>query len=95
MWGMLQHPNPDDFVVASGKAHKLEEFVDAAFSEVGLNWRDHVDHDPSLHRPTDIAVSVGNAGKARRELSWEPKVDFQSIVSRMMAAECADAVSGQ
>lgn len=95
MWSMLQHPSPDDFVVASGKAHRLEEFVEAAFSEVGLNWRDHVDHDPDLHRPTDIAYSVGNAGKAKRELGWEPKVDFRSIVSRMMAAERPDAGSGQ
>jgi GDPmannose 4,6-dehydratase len=91
MWGMLQLPSPDDFVVASGRAHRLEEFVALAFSEVGLDWRDHVDHDPGLHRPTDIAYSVGNAGKARRELGWEPKVGFREIVSRMMAAERTDA----
>jgi GDPmannose 4,6-dehydratase len=87
MWAMLQRGKPDDFVVASGRAHRLEDFVEAAFSEIGLNWRDHVDHDAALHRPTDIVYSVGNAGKAKQELGWEPKVDFRSIVSRMMAAE--------
>lgn len=91
MWSMLQHRKPDDFVVASGQAHKLEEFVEAAFSEVSLNWRDHVDHDQGLHRPTEISLSIGNASKAKEELGWEPKVHFRSIVSRMMVAECTKA----
>lgn len=89
MWKMLQQDRPDDFVVASGKANKLEDFVKLAFAEVGLQWRDYVDEDPALHRPTDITYSVGNAQKAKRELGWQPSVDFQGIVSRMMAAECS------
>jgi GDPmannose 4,6-dehydratase len=87
MWAMLQQQKPDDFVVASGEAHRLEDFVSSAFAEAGLDWHDHVDHDASLHRPTDIVHSVGNAGKAKRELGWEPKIRFREIVSRMMAAE--------
>jgi GDPmannose 4,6-dehydratase len=89
MWAMLQQPAPEDFVIASGEANRLEDFVDAAFSEVGLRWRDHVDHDTALNRPTDIVYSVGNAQKAKRMLGWQPKVDFRGIVSRMMAAERA------
>lgn len=91
MWAMLQQDKPDDFVVASGQANKLEDFVALAFVEVGLNWRDHVDQDAALHRPTDISYSVGNAQKAKSELGWEPKVDFRGIVSRMMAAERTEA----
>jgi GDPmannose 4,6-dehydratase len=91
MWAMLQQDKPDDFVVASGQANKLEDFVALAFVEVGLNWRDYVDQDTALHRPTDISYSVGNAQKAKSELGWEPKVDFRGIVSRMMAAERTEA----
>lgn len=89
MWAMLQQSSPDDFVVASGEANRLEDFVEAAFAEVGLHWRDHVDQDIALHRPTDIAYSVGNPQKAKQELGWQPQVDFRGIVSRMMAAERA------
>lgn len=87
MWAMLQQEKPDDFVVASGEANRLEDFVALAFAEAGLQWRDHVDQDAALHRPTDITYSVGNAQKAKRELGWQPQVDFRGIVSRMMAAE--------
>jgi GDPmannose 4,6-dehydratase len=87
MWAMLQQPRAEDFVVATGAAHQLEDFVAMAFAEVGLDWRTHVDHDPALARPTDITCSVGNAGKAARALDWKPKVDFKGLVARMMRAE--------
>jgi GDPmannose 4,6-dehydratase len=87
MWAMLQQPRADDFVVASGVANRLQDFVDAAFTEVGLHWQDHVELDAALHRPTDIAYSLGNPQKAKRELGWQPQVDFRGIVSHMMAAE--------
>src|SRR5262249_59340390 len=64
MWLMLQHDQPEDFVIASGVAHRLEEFVSAAFAEVGLAWQDHVEYDASLRRPTDIRYSRGDASKA-------------------------------
>ncbi len=87
MWAMLQHERAENFVIASGVAHRLEDFVAAAFGEAGLDWRDHVDHDPALARPTDIFFSVGNAGKAASALGWKPKVDFRGVVARMMRAE--------
>ena len=60
MWRMLQRDQPDDFVVASGVAHSLEELVAMAFAEIGLNWRDHVDYDSSLVRSSDIMCSLGD-----------------------------------
>jgi GDPmannose 4,6-dehydratase len=87
MWKMLQHDEPDDFVIATGVAHSLEEFVAAAFAEVGLNWRDRVDYDASLARPSDIAFSLGDPTRAARVLGWRPTVCFAEIVARMMRAE--------
>jgi GDPmannose 4,6-dehydratase len=87
MWAMLQQDSPDDFVIASGVSHSLEEFVAAAFAEVGLDWREHVDHDPSLKRPSDIACSAADPAKAKRVLHWGAKVAFEEIVARMVRAE--------
>jgi GDPmannose 4,6-dehydratase len=87
MWRMLQCEQPDDFVVASGVAHSLEEFVAAAFLEVGLDWRDHVDHDSSLVRYSDIMYSIGDATKAAKVLGWRPRVKMPEIVARMIRAE--------
>jgi GDPmannose 4,6-dehydratase len=84
---ILQQESPDDFVIASGVSHSLEEFVAAAFREVGLDWRDHVETDPALMRPADIAHSRGNAERAARYLGWRPKVEFSDIVARMVRAE--------
>jgi GDPmannose 4,6-dehydratase len=87
MWKMLQCDRPDDFVVASGVAHSLEEFVATAFIEVGLNWRDHVDYDSSLVRPSDIMCSLGDPTKAAQMLDWRPTVKLPQIVIRMVRAE--------
>src|SRR5262245_27012774 len=87
MWLMLQHDQPEDFVIASGVAHRLEEFVSAAFAEVGLAWQDHVEYDASLRRPTDIRYSRGDASKAARQLGWRSRVGFAEIISRMVRAE--------
>ena len=87
MWRMLQCDEPDDFVVASGVAHTLEEFVAAAFLEVDLDWRNHVDHDPSLVRASDIMYSVGDPTKAVKVLGWRPRVKMTEIVRRMVRAE--------
>lgn len=84
---MMRQPQPDDFVIASGVSHSLEDFVAAALREVGLDWHDHVDRDPALIRPSEIALSVGDAGKATAVLGWHPKVPFDEIVARMVAAE--------
>jgi len=87
MWMMLQHDRPEDFVIASGVAHRLDEFVSAAFAEVGLAWQDHVECDDSLRRPTDIRYSRGDPSKAARQLGWRPRVGFAEIISRMVRAE--------
>src|SRR5437588_12397430 len=82
MWRMLQRDQPDDFVVASGVAHSLEEFVASAFLEVGLNWRDHVDYDPSLVRSSEIMYSLGDPTKSAKVLKWRFSVEFNDIVGR-------------
>jgi GDPmannose 4,6-dehydratase len=87
MVAMLQAPEADDFVIASGEPHSLEEFVRLAFETVGLDWREHVDFDPVAERPSDIAYSLGDATKARGRLGWQPTMRFHEIVTRMMRAE--------
>jgi GDPmannose 4,6-dehydratase len=87
MWKMLQRDEPDDFVIATGVTHSLEEFLTTAFAEAGLDWRDHVDRDPALARPSDILCSLGDPSKAAKELGWRPTVPFAEIVARMVLAE--------
>jgi GDPmannose 4,6-dehydratase len=84
---MLQRNEPEDFVIASGISHSIEEFVAIAFAEVGLDWRDHVEHDPTLARPSDILCSLGDPAKAAEMLDWRPTVKFAEIVARMVRAE--------
>ena len=87
MWRMLQAPDPDDYVIATGESHSLEAFVAAAFSEFGLNWRDHVRTDQSLFRPSDIRRSKGDATKAAQRLNWRAQTRMTDVVRRMSAAE--------
>ena len=87
MWAMLLQQTPDDFIIASGETHTLEEFVSMAFADVGLDWKKHVDFDPAFSRPTDIAHSLGDASKATRLLGWKPSVKFDEIVKRMIRGE--------
>jgi GDPmannose 4,6-dehydratase len=94
MWSMLQCDQPDDFVVATGVAHSLEEFVAAAFLEVGLDWRDHVDFDPSLIRSSDIMYSLGDPTKAAQLLDWRPTLKMPEIVAHTVRAEKNAAGAG-
>jgi GDPmannose 4,6-dehydratase len=87
MWAMIRRSTPEDFVIASGVSHSLEEFVAAAFAEVGLDWRAYVDYDPSLKRPSDIPASSGDPTKAEQVLGWRGKVQFAEIVARMVRSE--------
>ena len=87
MWRMLQQEQPDDYVIATGEAHTLEEFVAAAFRASGLDWRDHVDIDRTLFRTSDIRYSRGNPAKAGRVLQWEPKTRFDELVTLLVKAE--------
>lgn len=87
MWRMLQLDQPADFVIATGRSHSLEYFVARCFELLGLDWRDHVETDPGLLRATDIAHSHGDPAKARRLLDWNAQVDFDAMLSRLIAAE--------
>jgi GDPmannose 4,6-dehydratase len=87
MWRMLQQEKPEDYVIATGESHSLEEFVDAAFSVAGLHWRDHVVQDPSLLRPTDLAVGRGNPSKAHAKLGWKAVNKMPDVVRLMVKAQ--------
>jgi len=84
MWRMLRQPDPDDYVVATGKAHTVREFCEHAFRFVALDYRDYVRVDPALARPLDPPTLLGDASKARRVLEWEPQVSFPDLVQRMV-----------
>lgn len=87
MWLMLQQDEPADFVIATGQPHSLEDFVETAFSVLGLNWRDHVKVDPSLLRPIDIEMGWGNPTKARDKLGWEAQHKMYDVVKMMIEAQ--------
>jgi GDPmannose 4,6-dehydratase len=89
MWLMLQQPQPDDYVVATGETHSVRELVEEAFASAGLDWRDSVIQDPTLYRPAEVDLLVGDASKARRVLGWEPTVTFRELVRRMVEADLA------
>jgi GDPmannose 4,6-dehydratase len=87
MWLMMQRDRPDDYVVATGETHTVRELVETAFDFAGLDWRKYVVLDPSLVRPAEVDLLIGDAGKARRELGWRPTVNFHELVRRMVAAD--------
>jgi GDPmannose 4,6-dehydratase len=95
MWLMLQQDEADDFVVGTGETHRVEEFVDAAFSHVGLNWRDYVVTDPAFFRPAEVDLLVANPEKAKRKLGWQPNVRFRELVAMMVDADVARLSAGQ
>jgi GDPmannose 4,6-dehydratase len=86
MWLMLQQDEPDDYVVATGQTHSVEEFVIQAFAEAGIdNWQDYVRQDPKFFRPAEVDLLIGDASKARDRLGWVPEVDFDGLVKMMVA----------
>jgi GDPmannose 4,6-dehydratase len=87
MWLMLQQPQPDDYVIATGETHSVREFLEAAFACVNLDWRKHVEIDPDYYRPAEVDVLVGDASKARKQLGWEPKTKFHDLVKLMVDAD--------
>jgi len=87
MWRMMQLEQPDDFVVATGETHTVREFVENAFSHAGLDWQKWVEIDPRYFRPTEVDILLGDSSKARRVLSWEPKVKFEQLVRLMVDAD--------
>jgi GDPmannose 4,6-dehydratase len=87
MWLMLQQDQPDDYVIATGKTHSVEEFLAQAFSQVNLDWHDYVELDPKYLRPAEVDLLIGDASKAKRVLGWEPKVSFEELVQLMVDAD--------
>ena len=84
---MLQHDEPKDYVVGTGETHTVEEFVDIAFSRVGLKWRDHVVIDRKFVRPAEVDLLISNPRRAREELGWTPEVSFRALVEMMVDAD--------
>jgi GDPmannose 4,6-dehydratase len=88
MWLMLQQPTPGDYVIATGVTHSVRQFAQAAFAEVGLDYRDYVREDSQLHRPAEVNILRGDASKAQAVLGWSPVVQFEELVHEMVAADC-------
>src|SRR3712207_6450950 len=89
MWMMLQQDHPDDFVIATGTTHTVQYCVELAFDRVGLDWRKHVEIDDALKRPAEVDLLVGNPGKAKRLLGWEPRTSFEELIALMVDADVA------
>jgi len=87
MWRMLQKDEAGDFVIATGVSHSLRTFVAQVFAQLGLDWQDHVDVDPSLFRPTDLQESVGDPRKAAEQLGWRASVQFDDLIRALVEAE--------
>ena len=87
MWLMLQQDEPEDYVIATGEQHSVREFVETAFSRLGLNYHDYVIIDPQLLRPADVETLLGDAAKARRKLGWSCQVKFKELVHEMVEAD--------
>jgi len=86
MWMMLQQDEPDDYVLATGETQSIEDLVQRAFAEVGIdNWADYVRQDPKFLRPAEVDLLIGDATKAREKLGWKPEVDFPALVKMMVA----------
>jgi GDPmannose 4,6-dehydratase len=95
MWLMLQQPQPDDYVVATGETHAVRELCDVAFGHVGLNYADYVVQDQRFFRPAEVDLLVGDPSKAGQVLGWEPLVGFRELVQMMVEADLEALKSGR
>jgi GDPmannose 4,6-dehydratase len=86
---MLQQPEPEDFVIATGETHSVREFCSLAFGHVGLDWREYVRTDPKFERPAEVDYLVGDASKAHDKLGWQPEVGFEQLVKMMVDSDLA------
>jgi GDPmannose 4,6-dehydratase len=84
MWMMLQAPQGDDYVVATGETHSIREFLDLAFGLVKRDWNDYVKIDPKYYRPTEVDLLIGDPAKARDKLGWRPRTSFKDLVTLMV-----------
>ncbi len=87
MWLMLQQDNPDDYVIATNETHSVREFCQEAFSLLDLDWEEYVRYDSRYARPAEVDLLIGDAGKAKRQLDWEPKVRFEDLVKIMVESD--------
>ena len=90
MWLMLQQDKPDDYVVATGESHSVEECLDVSFGALGLDWKKYVEIDPRYFRPTEVDHLHGDPSKAKRVLGWNPKVSFKALIEMMVKADEED-----
>ena len=85
MWMMLQQDQPDDYVIATGKTYSIEDLVQRAFAEVGIdNWRPYIRQDPKFYRPAEVDLLIGDSTKARTKLGWQPEVEFPELIKMMV-----------
>lgn len=87
MWLMLQQEKPDDYVIATGETHSVQEFLDLAFGYVNLDWQNYIEFDERYLRPAEVELLIGDPSKARKQLGWEPTVTFNQLVALMVEAE--------
>ncbi len=87
MWLMLQQPEPDDYVIATGETHSVRELLELAFTRVGLDWREHVESEERHLRPAEVDLLQGDASKAKRVLGWKPDVSFRELVETMVDSD--------
>ena len=87
MWLMLQQPEGDDYVVATGETHSVREFLEVAFGHVGLDWKKHVEIDPRYYRPAEVDLLIGDPTKAKKKLGWSPKTTFAELTRLMVDAD--------
>jgi GDPmannose 4,6-dehydratase len=90
MWMMLQQDEPDDYVIATGETHSVEEFLTLTFEKVGLgDWKNYVRHDPKFLRPAEVDLLIGDPSKAKTKLGWQPEVGFDKLVEMMVEHDIA------
>jgi GDPmannose 4,6-dehydratase len=87
MWLMLQHHEPDDFVIATGRTHAIRDLLDLAFGQVGIDWQEHVEIDPRYQRPAEVDLLLGDPSKAAAVLGWRPETTFEQLIELMVAAD--------
>ena len=87
MWLMMQQDEPDDYVIATGETHSVREYLNEAFSLVGLRWEDYVEIDPRYFRPLEVDILMGDASKAEKKFGWKPSVSFEQLVKIMLEAD--------